>query len=193
MDTLQFRPATPTDASFIARHVLEALHWEMYQMPLAPHKQAAWQELTPICQQPDVLYSYRHATIAELDGQPCGVLVAYDGASYHALRLHTFSQLSHFRGTDINSMADESQAGEWYIDTLAVVPEMRGRGIGRELLQQAITTATERQLQATLLVDPDNPKALHLYQSLGFCKRGEIFAFGQIYWRMCHSLNPLEV
>ncbi|MCF0235265.1 MAG: hypothetical protein HUK09_00840, partial [Bacteroidaceae bacterium] len=43
--SLTLRPAVPTDAAFIARHVLEALHFEMFAQPLSPDNQAIWDEL----------------------------------------------------------------------------------------------------------------------------------------------------
>lgn len=181
---LILRPATPADAAFIARHVLEALHWEMYTLPLSTEKRAAWSELTFVCAQPDTLYSYRHATIAEMAGQPVGLLVAYEGERYRDLRLRTFSQLPTFRGTDLHEMADETAAGEYYIDSLAVAPTFRGHGIGRELLHHAIVVGQSAQLLPTLLVDPDNPTALRLYESVGFVHEGEVFAFDQLFWRM---------
>lgn len=181
---LILRPAMPADATFIARHVLEALHWEMYELPLSIEKHAAWNELSLVCTQPDTLYSYRHATIAEVSGQSVGLLVAYDGEGYRDLRLRTFSQLSAFRGTDLNEMADETASGEYYIDSLAVDPAFRGHGIGRTLLNHAIMMGQTAQLLPTLLVDPDNPTALRLYEAVGFEHDGEIFAFGQLFWRM---------
>ena len=81
-------------------------------------------------------------------------------------------------------MEDETQSGEYYIDSLAVVPRFRSRGVGRGLLLQAVEQARRLALCPTLLVDPDNPRAQKLYTSVGFHHEGEIFAFGQIYWRM---------
>ena len=181
---LTFRPATATDASFIARHVLEALHWEMYKEPLNEQQLAAWRELTAVAQQPGLLYSYQHATIALMDGEAAGLLVAYDGADYHRMRRDTFALISAFSGTEVEVMADETQSGEYYIDSLAVAPRFRRCGVGRALLEQAVAQVQHLHLSPTLLVDPDNPRAQQLYASVGFEREGEIFAFGQTYWRM---------
>ena len=181
---LTFRPATADDAAFIARHVLEALHWEMYQEPLSAAQQKAWRELTAVAQRPGVLYSYEHATIGLIDGEPAGLLVAYPGEGYHQMRRDTFALISAFSGTEVEAMEDETQSGEYYIDSLAVVPSFRNRGVGRGLLLQAVEQARHLALCPTLLVDPDNPRAQKLYTSAGFHREGEIFAFGQTYWRM---------
>ena len=100
------------------------------------------------------------------------------------MRRDTFALISAFSGTEVEAMEDETQSGEYYIDSLAVVPRFRSRGVGRGLLLQAVEQARRLALRPTLLVDPDNPRAQKLYTSVGFHREGEIFAFGQTYWRM---------
>jgi len=64
-------------------------------------------------------------------------------------------------------------AGEAEILTLAVTPLARGRGLGRALLQAAITRAQELGAETMFLeVGADNPHALALYAGLGFAKAG---------------------
>ena len=74
MLSLAFSTATADDARFVARHVLEALHWHMYDEPLNAEQRQAWDELTAVCRRDDVLYSYRHATLALLDDEPVGLI-----------------------------------------------------------------------------------------------------------------------
>jgi ribosomal-protein-alanine N-acetyltransferase len=63
--------------------------------------------------------------------------------------------------------------GEAEIITLAVAPHARGRGLGRALLEAAITKASKQGAQAMFLeVGADNPHALALYAGLGFAKVG---------------------
>ncbi len=65
-------------------------------------------------------------------------------------------------------------AGEAEILTLAVVPQARGRGLGRALLQAALKRAQGAGANATFLeVGTDNPAALALYAGLGFTKVGD--------------------
>lgn len=118
-----------------------------------------------------MLYSHRHALLAEIDAEPVGLILAYDGAHYHSLRTRTFALLPAFAGMDVDSMEDEATVGEYYIDSLAVAPTARGRGVGRALLAQAVQRAARLQLRPTLLVDPDNPGARRLYAAAGFAKR----------------------
>jgi HAD superfamily hydrolase (TIGR01509 family) len=57
--------------------------------------------------------------------------------------------------------------------SLAVVPEHRRRGLGRDLLEHALRQATEAgHRQLSLSVEPDNP-ALRLYELLGFERAGK--------------------
>ena len=65
-------------------------------------------------------------------------------------------------------------AGEAEILTLAVAPAARGKGLGRALLQAAISKAQALGAQTMFLeVGADNPAALALYAGLGFTKVGD--------------------
>jgi RimJ/RimL family protein N-acetyltransferase len=56
---------------------------------------------------------------------------------------------------------------------IGVVPEHRGRGIGRDLVKRAIATAWRRRFtRIELLVREDNSVAIVLYRSLGFEAEG---------------------
>jgi ribosomal protein S18 acetylase RimI-like enzyme len=57
--------------------------------------------------------------------------------------------------------------------TIAIVPSCRGKGYGRELLEELLKQArAEGHAAISLSVEPDNP-ALHLYERNGFVKVGE--------------------
>ena len=75
MLSLALSPATADDARFVARHVLEALHWHMYDEPLNAEQRQAWDELTAVCRRDDVLYSYKHATLAKIGDEPVGLIL----------------------------------------------------------------------------------------------------------------------
>lgn len=176
-ENLTVRWATPDDATFVAWGVCCALHREPDDafLPLMSH----------VCRQDDVLYSWRHALIACADGEPVGLCLCYDGADYHAMRLRTFAYFPESsEEMDFEHMEDESGPGEYYIDSLAVKKEYRGRGIARKLMQQQIEHGHALGLKPTLLVDPDNPPALRLYQSLGFRYLADCYAFGQIFHKL---------
>ena len=59
--------------------------------------------------------------------------------------------------------------GAFELSKMAVTPEMRGRGLGRRLLESAIARA--RELRGTSLFLGSStrlPSAVHLYETLGF-------------------------
>jgi ribosomal protein S18 acetylase RimI-like enzyme len=62
---------------------------------------------------------------------------------------------------------------EFRIVDIALLPEHRGQGIGRRLMEQILREAGERKLPVRIHVEQDNP-ALRLYESLGFCRLGEV-------------------
>ncbi len=65
--------------------------------------------------------------------------------------------------------AAPADADQGDIQTLAVVPQHRGQGLGRKLLSLLIGEAESRGVNALFLeVRADNPVATALYQSVGF-------------------------
>ncbi len=179
MQNLSIRPATIADSAFVARCVCMALHHEPSSSELPG--------IAAICSREDVLYSYRHALIAWLGDVPVGLCLAYDGQDYHTIRLRTFAAFAALHPDEEDTMDlthadDETEAGEFYIDSLAVLPEYRRQGLGRKLMQAQMQRGLSLGLQhQTLLVDPDNPTAQQLYASLGFVYESDCYAFGQIY------------
>lgn len=64
-------------------------------------------------------------------------------------------------------------AGQAHINNLAVVPELRGRGLGTQLLEAVIAQAAHLGASVvTLEVRASNKPALQLYQSAGFKQEG---------------------
>ncbi len=60
-----------------------------------------------------------------------------------------------------------------YLQTLEVVPDRRGQGIGSELLRHVEESARAANAGSIWLhVDSENPAAIHLYQSHGYVGRG---------------------
>ena len=82
-------------------------------------------------------------------------------------------------------MADETDSSEFYLDSLAVFPEYRGRGIGAKLILAVKEKAfNEYNKNLGLLVDFENPDAERLYQSVGF-ERADVKDFlGHKMWHL---------
>ena len=113
-------------------------------------------------------YSWRNAIIAEIDGNVAGAVVGYDGAHLYALREGTFAVLRQSVGR-VPNIVDETEPGEYYLDSVGVLPEYRGCGVGRALVEAFCDKAfAEGRPRVGLIVDYDNPVAEKLYTLLGF-------------------------
>ncbi|MCR5130217.1 MAG: GNAT family N-acetyltransferase [Prevotella sp.] len=103
-----------------------------------------------------------------------GIATAYDGAQLHGLRRAFIESAKQFLHADHSNIDDETQAGELYLDSLAVLPEYRRQGIASRLLRATAERAAEMGIpQVGLLVDKGNPAGERLYRSVGFIYAGD--------------------
>ena len=175
---ITLRKATAADSRFIAENVLRALHIDDTDERHICH-------LADISSREDTLYSWRNATIALCDGVPAGLMVAYDGARYRQMRDVTFPKIRMYVGEDYYQMDDEAAPGEYYLDSLAVIPQYRRRGIASALIQEMFRQRDEAGIPlATIAVDPENDTAYRLYLRSGFRPEGHINVFGTNYDRL---------
>ena len=124
-------------------------------------------------------YSYENIYVAEENGRIIGQISIYDGANLKQLRQPIWDKIKSDR--DVEYWAeDETQQGEFYIDTLAVHPTGQGKGIGKRLLEYSIEEFVVNQnIVLGLLVDKDNPNAKRLYEKIGFKVVNEVHVFGK--------------
>ncbi|MGP1579609.1 MAG: GNAT family N-acetyltransferase [Wolinella sp.] len=81
----------------------------------------------------------------------------------------------------------ECEKGDFYIDSLAVKPQHRNRGIARKLIMHAILRAKTMNVQrVSLLVDCDKISLKEYYARLGFSDDGERLIGGHRYTRMIY-------
>lgn len=180
---LTIRDAQIEDCDFVARGICMALH-------RVPDDQML-KGVAKICERTDVLYSYKHSIVAWEDDIPVGICLCYDGGKYYEMRKVTFplfADLMHddpdHEAMDLENAEDEAVEGEYYVDSLAVMPEWRGRGIASKLMLAQMDKARALgYAKSTLLVDPDNAGAQYMYRKLGFADDTEIYAFGQTFWK----------
>ena len=126
--------------------------------------------MTELVEMEDSQYSYRNTLLAiDEKGNVMGACVSYNGALLHKLRERFVSAAKLHFGRDFSNMDDETQEGELYLDSLAVFPEFRGKGVATTLLKASIAKAKGMRIPtAGLLVDKGNPNAERLYRSIGF-------------------------
>ena len=88
-------------------------------------------------------------------------------------------------GDDYSNMDDEARPGEYYLDSLAVLPQYRNKGIATALIKEMFRMRDESGIPlATIAVDPDNDTAYRLYTRLGFRHDGQIAVFSTTYHRL---------
>ena len=122
-----------------------------------------------LVQREDSQYSYKNTLVAMDGDKIVGMAVSYDGARLHELRQAFIEAAKEHIGKDHTGMDDETQAGELYLDSLAVLPEYRHKGIAKALLLVTKERANQFGIPVVgLLVDKGNPKAESLYTSVGF-------------------------
>ena len=165
MDVI-IRQALKEEASQIAE--LFMLAWpvdEILESNGLTHEQLH-ESITMVSASEETIYSFENTLVAEVDGKVVGAMCAYDGADYQRLKqpivdlLGKDSMFAHLK---------ETKAGEFYLDSVGVHEEYRGRGIASRLFAAQIERArTLGHKVAGLIVDEDKPQAEALYARLGF-------------------------
>lgn len=169
-------PARKDDARHIARAIVMAIGPEI-ELELAgsedrrPLVTATFQALA---ERTDTQYSYKNSFIALApDGRVAGALVCYDGALLLPLRRAFFNEAKERLGiTFPDDLPPETDASEIYLDSLAVFPEWRGKGIARKLIDAAAARHRDAGKPLGLLVEDGNARAQNLYSRLGFREQG---------------------
>ncbi len=125
--------------------------------------------MTMLVTGPNTQYSYKNTLVAVNNNQVVGIAVSYDGGQLHQLRKAFIEHAITYIGKDHSDMDDETQAGELYLDSLAVLPDYRRMGIARRLISATKSRADELGLPCVgLLVDQGNPAGEALYKATGF-------------------------
>ena len=183
------RDAREDDAEFLAQVILSAAHLSHMGADTAnstatdpPRGDGA---LTAICRRADTVYSWRNARIACACGKRAGAMVSYPGDSYNAARSITFPLLPGLTQAQIDATDIETLPGEWYLDSLAVLPEFRCTGIGKMLVMDAIERGRNAgYAQFTLLAEKSSTHLVEYYTRLGFAIESSKLYLGNAYWRM---------
>ena len=178
---ITIRQATIDDANIIAHAVAMAIGEESV---LDYCGNNYIDVLTEIAQYEDSQYSYLNALVAEVDGKSAGAIVGYDGALLEHLRKRTLSIIRKYN-PDVVVCENETGAGEFYMDSLGILPEYRGLGIGRKLMIALREKAfNEGHDCVGLMVDFLNPNAERLYLSIDFERVEKRIFFGHDMWHL---------
>lgn len=175
MKDIKIRPASVNDAPVIVQAFVMAVGEETVVRYCGADYLKA---LEAAASAEDTQYSYRNALVAEVDGEAAGAVVGYDGALLESLRAGTLSVLKKFNPS-VSVTDEETQAGEFYIDSISVFPQFRGHGIGKRLLMAMTGKGLALGCgKVGLMVDFENSEASSLYSLCGFQPVGEKLFFG---------------
>jgi ribosomal protein S18 acetylase RimI-like enzyme len=163
----RFRPARKEDARALARLIDiagEGFAKHLWTQAASPGE-SALDVGTRRAEREDGGFSYRNATVAEIDAKIAGLLLGYRLADpYDTGDLAALPDL-------VRPLVElESQApGSWYVNALAVFPEYRGAGLGSQLLAEAGRLAQWSGAKTlSLIVADQNESARRLYERTGY-------------------------
>ncbi|MGY8915642.1 MAG: N-acetyltransferase family protein [Flavobacteriales bacterium] len=183
---MTIRKATSNDVESIAPLLMLVLENMVYKFIGETDYIKAKEFLVYFLKREHNQYSFQNCFIAERDNEIIGVINIYQGSDLNELRQPILEYSNHYYSTELH-IEDETQAGEYYIDTIAVSSGEQGRGIGSKLLQHVIDTHVFGQKQTLgLLVDEHNPKAKKLYLNKGFKCVGKKVLLG-------HHMEHLQI
>lgn len=106
--------------------------------------------------------------------QCAGYLATYPHAQYLVVELN---------GTPIGRMVIDEGPGTTRLVDIALLPEMRGQGLGTTLLRRLQAAATVRNVALTLSVARGNARARTLYLARGFAVQAQDAARTEMVWR----------
>lgn len=183
---ITIRAASPEDADLIALVLAMALGGD--------GSHPFFEIFAGLARRDDTQYSYRNALVALVDGVRAGAIVGYDGARLHELRAPMEEILRKMHGDDF-VLEEETSAGEFYLDSVAVFPQFKGLGVGRMLIGRMSERAfAEGFDRVGLIVDFDNTKAEALYSAMGFRRVNPTTFLGHRMWHMQYERDiPLVV
>lgn len=161
-----FRPATVEDAPVLAElvnHAGEGLPHYLWTQ-LAGPGETAWDVGRHRAAREEGSFSYRNATIIEHHGECAGCLIGYeipdDPAAIPRDMPEMFVPLQEL---------ENRAPGTWYVNVLAVLPPIRGNGLGTRLLRRAEQIArTLGKRGLSVIVSDANTGARRLYERCGY-------------------------
>ncbi|MEX1034552.1 MAG: GNAT family N-acetyltransferase [Sneathiella sp.] len=163
-ENMTFRPATKSDAEHLARLVNfagEGIPFYYWQK-VAETGQNPWEIGKNRAGREEGSFSYRHTTVAEIDGQVAGCLVTYvlpenpEPINYDEMP-PIFIPIQEL---------EDSAPSTQYVSVLAAYPEYRNLGVGSGLLEIAEKEGAQRAM--SIIVSDGNPNARRLYERVGY-------------------------
>lgn len=162
------RQAKPTDHKSVAPLIVQAMEDLAMKFTKAEDLSLAIPVFEYFFQEKGNQYSYENTLVYEENGEIIGSATGYDGSKLNELRTPFLDYLlEKFEFAQIPE--DETEEGEFYLDTVSVSHLHQGKGIGRKLIEAMTQHAKDKGFEKVgLLVDVENPSAKKLYERIGF-------------------------
>lgn len=169
---MKIRNAKASDSAVITDLLFIAMDEILYDFIQQKNAVEAKKFLHHFVQQVNNQYSWENCFVGEIDHVIVCAINIYSGSDLEKLRNPILKFVREHYNQQFNP-EDETEDGEYYIDSFGVDPHQQGKGLGRKMLQEIINlfiVANNKTLG--LLVDIDNPKAKELYLKVGFKMAG---------------------
>jgi len=166
--SITIRQAQPQDAHAVVPLIIDAIGDIANRLTGEQTAKAVEQELTVLFKREDNRHSYLNTFVAVENEQVLGILVYYNGIEAIHMDANLVKWLEEKNASSI-IIDKEAHEDEYYIDTICVAPEARGKGIGTLLLQFAIEETQKRgYTKLSLNVETQKEDARRLYERMGF-------------------------
>ena len=131
------RKATLNDSEIIATYLFLPMEDIVYKFIGEEDPEKAREFMLHFVEKDNNQYSYQNCWVVEDNMKVVAAINLYNGALLSELRQPVIEYLRSKFNKDFNP-EDETQAGEYYIDSLGVNPNQQSKGIGTKLLQFVI-------------------------------------------------------
>jgi ribosomal protein S18 acetylase RimI-like enzyme len=132
--------------------------------------------------------SYNNIYTYKIENELAGLIIAYNSNKIKELDAPILNHLKS-KNMFFKSFDKECFKDEFYIDTVSVFEKFQGNGIAKELFIFIEKKAKDLDFKkVSLLVDFENPKALKLYEKIGFRKNSILNVSKHNYHHMIKML-----
>ncbi|MCA0757450.1 GNAT family N-acetyltransferase [Paenibacillus sp. N4] len=179
-------PASKEDVKEVLPLLLSAIGYIAFSLAGTDNEEEAARVLAEFYAREDNRLSYRHVLVYRKEGTVAGMLLSYPGDGAAELDAPLAARPGREGDTYAGSgITVEAEAGEYYLDAIAVEERYRKQGIAKALI-----AAFERRGRlegydtVSLIVEQDNKSAYSIYSKLGYVEYGFLDIRGCRYLRM---------
>src|SRR5690606_30188294 len=142
-DKMFIRTALPSDYQSVAPLIIQAMEDLAMKFTKSTDLEKAIPVFEYFFQQKGNQYSYENTLIFEENGIVKGSITGYDGDKLEELRTPFLNYVMDEFAFDLIA-ENETESGEFYLDTVSVAVNHQGKGIGRKLIEAMIQFAQKK-------------------------------------------------